>query len=250
MIVFGTRPESIKMAPVIKELHKHHDQFNYCICVTAQHKQLLDPILTLFKIKPNYDLNIMRKNQSLECITTTALMKLGEILEQEKPDYLLIQGDTTKAMVACLAAFYHKITHIEAGLRTWNKLNPYPEEINRKLINALSDLCFAHTEQAKQNLLREGIDEKKIFIIGNTVIDALLEISENKLDLDKNTLKNIPFNNKKIVLVTAHRRESFGRPLRNICIAIKEIALCFPSDVILVYQVHPNLMSKRLFIRC
>jgi len=242
LIVFGTRPEAIKIAPVIKELQKHRDKFICCICVTSQHRQLLDPLLTLFDIKTNYDLNIMRENQSLEYITTATLTKLGKILEQEKPDYLFVQGDTTTAMAASLAAFYHriKIAHIEAGLRTWNKLQPYPEEINRKIIDAVSDLCFAHTEQAKQNLLQEGITAENIIVTGNTVIDVLLDIAGRKFDLKGSVLKNIPFTEKKVILVTAHRRENFGQPLINICYAIKEIALCYPYDVYFVYPVHPN----------
>lgn len=242
LIVFGTRPEAIKMAPVIKELKKHSDKFVCRICVTGQHRQLLDPILTLFEIKPDYDLNIMQINQTLEYITTVTLIKLNEILENEKPDYLLVQGDTTTAFAASLAAFYNKIkiAHIEAGLRTWNKFNPYPEEINRKLIDALSDLYFAHTERAKQNLILEGVSEEKIIITGNTVIDALLEIADIPFDWEMSDLKRIPFRDKKIILVTAHRRESFGQPLRNICIAIKEIAMRFSSDVVLVYPIHPN----------
>lgn len=242
MIVFGTRPEAIKMAPVIKELQKHRDKFICCICVTSQHRQLLDPLLTLFDIKPDHDLNIMRENQSLEYITTATLTKLGEILEQEKPDYLLVQGDTTTAMAASLAAFYHriKIAHIEAGLRTWNKLQPYPEEINRKIIDAVSDLYFVHTEQANKNLLQEGITAENIIVTGNTVIDALLDVAGKKFDLKRSVLKNIPFTEKKVILVTAHRRENFGQPLVNICYAIKEIALRYPYDVYFVYPVHPN----------
>jgi UDP-N-acetylglucosamine 2-epimerase (non-hydrolysing) len=242
LIVFGTRPEAIKIAPVIKELQKHRDKFICCICVTSQHRQLLDPLLTLFDIKPDYDLNIMRENQSLEYITTSTITKLGEILKQEKPDYLLVQGDTTTAMAASLAAFYHriKITHIEAGLRTWNKLQPYPEEINRKIIDAVSDLCFAHTEQVKQNLLQEGITAENIIVTGNTVIDALLDIAERKFDVKGSVLKKIPFTEKKVILVTAHRRENFGQPLINICYAIKEIALRYPYEVYFVYPVHPN----------
>ena len=151
-------------------------------------------------------------------------MKLGEILEQEKPDYLLIQGDTTTALAASLAAFYYKvkIAHIEAGLRTWNKLNPYPEEINRKLIDALSDLYFAHTERAKQNLIREGVNKDNIIVSGNTVIDALLDVAIRSFDIEGSILRGIPFSRKKIILITAHRRESFGQPPRNICYAIRK----------------------------
>lgn len=241
LTVFGTRPEVIKMAPVIKELRKHPDECICRVCVTAQHRQMIAPLLKLFDIKPDYDLNIMQENQSLEHITITVLAQLGEIIKQEKPDYLAIQGDTTTAMAASLAAFYQKvkIAHIEAGLRTWNKLQPYPEETNRKIIDAVSDLCFAHTEQAKQNLLREGIPEENIEITGNTVIDALLDIEGREFDLKGTVLENIPFNEKKVILVTAHRRENFGQPLVNICKAIKEIALRYP-DAYIVYPVHLN----------
>ncbi len=242
LTVFGTRPEVIKMAPVIKEIDKHFDKFICRICVTAQHRQMLDQFLKLFDIKPNYDLNIMQENQSLEYIMVTVLTQLGEIIRREKPNYLLVQGDTTTSMAASLAAFYQKvkIAHIEAGLRTWNKLQPYPEEINRKVIDAVSDLCFAHTEQAKQNLLQEGVAEERIEVTGNTVIDALLDIAVRDLDLRSTALENIPFNKKKVILVTAHRRENFGEPLTNICNAIKAIALKYPSDVHIVYPVHLN----------
>lgn len=242
LTVFGTRPEVIKIAPVIEKLRKYPDKFICRICVTGQHREMLDPLLKLFDIKPDYNLNIMQENQSLEYITITVLAQLGEIIKQEKPDYLLVQGDTTTAMAASLAAFYYKVKigHIEAGLRTWNKLYPYPEEINRKIIDAVSDLCFAHTEQAKQNLLREGIVAENIEVTGNTVIDALLEIAGRNFDLERTVLKNIPFNEKKVILVTAHRRENFGQRLINICNAIKEIATQLPSDVYFVYPVHLN----------
>ena len=239
--VFGTRPEVIKIAPAIKELCKHPDKFICCTCITAQHRQMVDQLLKLFEIKPNYDLNIMEENQSLEYVTVTVLTQIGEIIRKERPDYLLVQGDTTTSMAASLAAFYQKvkIIHLEAGLRTWNKLHPYPEEINRIIIDSMSDLCFAHTEQAKQNLLREGVALDKIEVTGNTVIDSLLGIAATDIDTRNSPLENIPFN-KKIILVTAHRRENFGQPLINICNAIKEIALRYSSSVQIVYPVHPN----------
>jgi len=241
-VVFGTRPEAIKLSPVIKELNKYPDRFVCRVCVTAQHRQMIDPLLKLFNIKPTYDLNIMHENQDLEYITLNVLSKVGQIVRQEKPDYLIVQGDTTTAMAASLAAFYQKvkIVHIEAGLRTWNKMHPYPEEINRKIIDAVSDLCFAHTEQSKQNLLREGIAEENIEVTGNTVVDALLDMAERNFDLKGTVLENIPFNDKKVILVTAHRRENFGQPLINICNAIKEIAMRYPSDVYVVYPAHLN----------
>ena len=242
LIVFGTRPEVIKIAPVIKELHKHSDKFIWRICITAQHREMLDPLLRLFNIKTDYDLDIMQENQSLEYITTIALTQLGEIVRQERPDYLLIQGDTTTAMAASLAAFYQKIkiAHIEAGLRTWNKLHPYPEEVNRKIIDSVSDLYFAHTRQAKQNLLSEEIPEKNIEVTGNTVIDSLLDLAQRDIDLKGTVIDKTPFDTKKVVLVTAHRRENFGQPLINICTMIKEIAMRYHSDVYIVYPVHLN----------
>ena len=240
--VFGTRPEVIKIAPAIKELRKHPDKFICCTCITAQHRQMVDQLLKLFEINPNYDLNIMKEDQSLEYITVIVLTKIGEIIRKERPDYLLVQGDTTTSMAACLAAFYQKvkIIHLEAGLRTWNKLHPYPEEINRIIIDSMSDLCFAHTEQAKQNLLREGVAPDKIEVTGNTVIDSLLGVAATDIDVRNSPLENIPFNKMKIILVTAHRRENFGQPLINICNAIKEIALRYSSSVHIVYPVHPN----------
>ena len=241
LTVFGTRPEVIKIAPAIKELCKHPDKFICCTCITAQHRQMVDQLLKLFEIKPNYDLNIMKENQSLEYVTVTVLTQIGEIIRKERPDYLLVQGDTTTSMAASLAAFYQKvkIIHLEAGLRTWNKLHPYPEEINRIIIDSMSDFCFTHTEQAKQNLLREGVALDKIEVTGNTVIDSLLGIAATDIDTRNSPLENIPFN-KKIILVTAHRRENFGQPLINICNAIKEIALRYSSSVQIVYPVHPN----------
>jgi UDP-N-acetylglucosamine 2-epimerase (non-hydrolysing) len=242
LIVFGTRPEIIKLTSVIKELHKYPSKFIYKICVTAQHRQMIDPLLKLFKIKPAYDLNIMLENQSLSDITMAILQQLEKIIKQEKPDYLIVQGDTTTAMAASLAAFYQKVkvAHIEAGLRTWSKMHPYPEEINRKIIDAVSDLCFAPTDQAKQNLLQERIAEENIEVTGNTVIDALLDTAARDFDLKETVLENIPFNDRKVILVTAHRRENFGQPLINICNSIKEIAMRYPSEVYFVYPVHLN----------
>lgn len=240
--VFGTRPEVIKMAPVIKELYKHADKLICRICITAQHRQMLNPFLKLFAIEPDYDLDIIQENQSLEHITTTVLTRVGEIIKTEKPNYLLVQGDTTTAMAASLAAFYQKvkIAHIEAGLRTWDNLHPYPEEINRKIIDDISDLCFAHTQQAKENLLQEGISQDKIEVTGNTVIDALLDIAKRDFGLKGTILDNIPFNQKKVILVTAHRRENFGKPLIDICNAIKKLAVRYSPDIYFVYPVHLN----------
>ncbi len=184
------------------------------MCVTAQHRQMIDPLLKLFDIKPDFDLDIMKENQSLEYTTTTVLNQIRELIKNEKPDYLFVQGDTTTAMAASLAAFYQKVKigHIEAGLRTRDKLHPYPEEVNRRIVDSLSDLYFAHTDYAKQNLINEGVDKEKIEVTGNTVIDALLDIAGRTFDIKGTGLEKIPFNGKKVILVTAHRRENFGGP--------------------------------------
>jgi len=239
--VFGTRPEAIKMAPVIKEMRNYPDQINCRVCVTAQHRQILDQVLELFEIRPDHDLDVMKDNQSLEYLTATILTHLGEIIEEEKPDYVLVQGDTTTVMSASLSAFYKqvKVGHIEAGLRTYNKWDPYPEEINRKIVDSISDLHFAPTEWAKQNLLREGISEQSIFVTGNTVIDALLDIMDRDFCLSGTPLESIPFNEKRVILVTSHRRENLGEPLRNICQALREIAEQY-DNIHIVYPVHLN----------
>jgi len=242
LIVFGTRPEVIKMAPVIKELNRHPAEFNCRVCITAQHRQMIDPLLDLFSIRPDYDLNLMQEDQTLEHITITVLTELGKIIHHEEPDYLVVQGDTTTAMAGSLAAFYRKtkIAHVEAGLRTRNKHHPYPEEVNRRIIDSLSDLYFAHTEQAKQNLVNEGVETDRIEVSGNTVIDALLNVAGKEFDMAGTILEKIQWNKKKVVLVTAHRRENFGNPLANICKAIREMAMRYPSDLCFVYPVHLN----------
>jgi UDP-N-acetylglucosamine 2-epimerase (non-hydrolysing) len=241
LIVFGTRPETIKVAPIIKELNKHPDQFICQTCITGQHRQMVDPLLGVFDIKADMDLGIMRDNQSLEYITTSVINKVSDIIKADRPDYLMVQGDTTTAMAAGLAAFYNrtKIAHVEAGLRTWNKYEPYPEEINRKIIDSFSDLCFAHTNQAKNNLLKEGTPENKIKVTGNTVIDALLDVANKNFPTEGTILEKIPDGHHKVILVTAHRRESFGEPINNICKAIKKIARQ-RDDVFFVYPVHLN----------
>jgi len=230
------------MAPVVKELKKHSDQFLCKICVTGQHRQMIDPLLELFEIEPDYDLNIMQENQNLEYITTTVLRESGKIIDQEKIDYLIVQGDTTTAMAASLAAFYRnvKIAHVEAGLRTWDKLQPFPEEVNRKIIDSVSDIYFAHTEAAKQNLLNEGVDSSKIEVTGNTVIDALLDTAKKDFDFKGSGFGKFSLNGRKTILVTAHRRENFGRPIENICQAIKKVAAQFHRGIFFVYPVHLN----------
>jgi len=245
LTVLGTRPEAIKLAPVIKELERLNDKFTSRVCVTGQHREMLDPFLQLFDIKPDWDLDIMRPNQSLFDVTVSALTKLRPVLETERPDLVLVQGDTTTAFVAALAAFYLKIKigHVEAGLRTADKYNPFPEEINRRLISHLADLHFAPTQRAKANLLAEGIDEGSVFVTGNTVIDALFMILERTEG--QNLLADLPLQpDKKLILVTAHRRESFGEGLISICQALIEI-IRRVSNVEVVYPVHlnPNVRS-------
>jgi UDP-N-acetylglucosamine 2-epimerase (non-hydrolysing) len=241
LCVFGTRPEAIKMAPVVKELRRHSDRLEPMVCVTAEHRLLLDQVLQLFDIQPDYDLNIILDDQTLTDTTVSVLTKVGDVLERETPDWVLVQGDTTTAMAAALASFYRKIPvgHVEAGLRTWDKLRPYPEEVNRKTVDAVSGLLFAPTEVAKANLLREGTPESSILVTGNTVIDALLDMAAREYDFERGPLARIPFANARIILVTAHRRENFGGPLRNICLALRDIATMCP-DVHIVYPVHPH----------
>ena len=240
MTIFGTRPEAIKMAPLVKELEKA-EGIESIVTVTAQHRQMLDQVLRLFEITPDYDLNIMKQRQTLVSIVTNALTGLDEVMEKEKPDIVLVHGDTSTTFVGALAAFYHKIAigHVEAGLRTFDKYSPYPEEINRKLTGAMTDMHFSPTPTNKSNLLREAVDENAIYITGNTVIDALKTTVRKDYIFQDETLKSLDFENKRIILVTAHRRENLGRPLENICNALREIALAY-SDVELVYPVHLN----------
>ena len=242
-VIFGTRPEAIKMAPVIKELQKYPDIFRPLICVTAQHREMLDEVLKLFAIVPHYDLNIMEDNQSPFEVTAKGLLGVREILEKEKPAMVLVQGDTTTAFAVSLASFYLKIPlgHIEAGLRTNDKYKPFPEEINRQLISVITDLYFVPTQKAKLNLLREGIAKERVFVTGNTVIDALFYVLK-KIENKKGYHWPFPFLESKLnrlILVTAHRRESFGKPLKNICYALKKIVKGDKSTTI-VYPLHPN----------
>ena len=252
--IFGTRPEAVKMAPIVKALERHADQIESTVCVTAQHRQMLDQVLRLFDIQPHFDLNVMQPNQTLAQLTANVLMGLDPILTQVKPDWVLVQGDTTTVMAAALAAFYRQINvgHVEAGLRTWNKYHPFPEEVNRKIATSICDLHFCPTEVSRQNLLREGVPNATIRVTGNSVIDALNMAAEMPYDPNAGTsspLKNVPWD-KRLILVTAHRRENFGEPLEQICAALREIALAYPADVHLVYPVHlnPNVQSvaKRL----
>lgn len=246
LTVFGTRPEAIKMAPVVKELERHHDVFEAKVCVTAQHRQMLDQVLELFNITPHYDLDIMKTGQSLTDVTCNVLQGLAPVLEDFRPDVVLVHGDTTTTMAASLAAYYQKIDvgHVEAGLRTGNIYSPWPEEMNRKLAGAITRYHFAPTERSKENLLREGVPAEYIHVTGNTVIDALLDVVEKvrtDRSLQEEMGKRFDFLNpdKRLILVTGHRRENFGNGFENICMALKEIAT-ENSDVEILYPVHLN----------
>lgn len=251
LFIFGTRPEAIKLAPLIRQFSKYLDEFNFKICITAQHREMLGQVLSFFNIKPDYDLNLLKPNQNLFDITSEGLRKLEWVLDEVNPDLIFVQGDTTTALIGALAGFYKKIkvAHIEAGLRSYNKYSPFPEEINRILVDHIADYLFAPTEKAKQNLLREGV-HSNIYVVGNTVIDSLflsLDIIKNNKYVNKliiNYFKNIIPNFKevlrsKIILVTGHRRESFGEPFRNICNALKEIAIN-NREINIIYPVHLN----------
>lgn len=242
--IFGTRPEAIKMAPLVKELEKR-EGIESKICVTAQHREMLDQVLELFDIKPDFDLNIMKTKQSLTGITNRILEGLETIFKEEKPDMILVHGDTTTTFSSALAAYYQqiKVGHVEAGLRTFDKYFPFPEEMNRKLTGAIADLHFSPTKGAKNNLLREGIDEKSIYITGNTVIDAMLHTVQDNYIFENKELNEIDFKNKKVIMITAHRRENWGEGISNICEALNEI-VDKNKDVELVYLVHLNPIVK------
>ena len=237
-VIFGTRPEAIKMTPVIKELMGNPDSFHTTVWVTAQHRELLDQVLALFEIKPDYDLGIMKAGQDEFDVTSSVLSKLKSAFLKEKPDLVLVHGDTTTAMAASIAAFYMKtrIGHVEAGLRTHDKYHPFPEEMNRKIVGALADLHFAPTPAAKRNLLLEGVMESDIHVTGNTAVDALfLALDKLGISTGKTPYPRV----EKKVLVTTHRRESFGVGLENICLALKELARLNPS-IEFVFPAHPN----------
>lgn len=238
--VFGTRPEAIKMAPLVKKLNEDKD-IESVLCVTAQHREMLDQVLDLFKLTPDYDLNIMKPNQTISMITTNVLLGLEEVLIKERPDIVLVHGDTSTTFVTALAAFYQqiKVGHVEAGLRTYDKYSPYPEEMNRILTGHIADIHFAPTERNRENLLRENIKDEDIFITGNTVIDALLEVANKPYEFEDETLKKIDFENKRVITVTCHRRENLGENMENIFSAIRAIGDEF-DDVEIVYPVHLN----------
>lgn len=243
LIIFGTRPEAIKMAPLVKEFLKH-EEFDTKVCVTAQHREMLDQVLVFFEITPDYDLNLMKPNQNLYSLTADIITEMKLVLDDYQPDYIYVHGDTTTTMAAGIAGFYSgaKVCHIEAGLRTHNKRAPFPEEINRQVTGRVADYHFAPTEKSKQNLLEENVDKGHIIVTGNTVIDALLDSSERVKsiqDEEIERLKNTIDPNKKLVLVTGHRRENHGQGFINICEALKELAATHP-EVEFIYPVHLN----------
>jgi UDP-N-acetylglucosamine 2-epimerase (non-hydrolysing) len=243
LCIYGTRPEAIKMAPVVHALKKSgiHTQ----VCVTAQHREMLDQVNQFFDITPDYDLNIMQPGQSLNELTSRLFASIDKVLEQAQPDWVLVHGDTSTSAVAAWAAFHRgiKVGHVEAGLRTYNKQAPFPEELNRQITGRIADIHFAPTQTAKNNLLQEGIAEKDIIITGNTVIDALhmglakIELGSTSIDLEK--IKNVIAHNKRIIAITGHRRENFGEGFESLCMAIKTIAQQY-TDVQLIYPVHLN----------
>jgi UDP-N-acetylglucosamine 2-epimerase (non-hydrolysing) len=236
LTIFGTRPEAIKMSPLVKEIEKSK-KLESIVCVTAQHREMLDQVLDVFKIKPDYDLNLMKHGQTLAQITTRAILGLEDVFEKVQPDLVLVHGDTTTTFSGALAAFYHQIPigHVEAGLRTWDKYSPWPEEINRQMVDNIADYYFAPTETSKENLLKEGKDENKIYITGNTAIDAL------KTTVDEKYTHPIFdwVGEDRMILLTAHRRENLGEPMYHIFRAVKKIVEEF-KDVKVVYPIHLN----------
>ena len=237
MTIFGTRPEAIKMAPLVLELQSRQGIQPIC-CVTAQHREMLDAVLEIFRLKPDYDLNIMEPRQTLSTITTKCLLGMEGVLEEAKPDLVLVHGDTSTTFAGALAAFYRQIPvgHVEAGLRTWDKYSPFPEEMNRKLVGDIADLHFCPTPANRENLAREGITDG-VFVTGNTVIDALKTTVRTDYSFSTQALNGLDYTGKRIILVTCHRRENYGQPMANIMTALRRIADAFP-DVELIYPVH------------
>lgn len=241
MTVFGTRPEAIKMAPVVLELSRHPGLITPVVAVTAQHREMLDQVLQLFGIVPDHDLDIMSQGQTLFDITSRSLLGLNDVLTAERPDVVLVHGDTTTTFAGSLAAFYHQIAvgHVEAGLRTRNKFSPFPEEMNRKLTGALTDLHFAPTVTARDNLLAEAVDPQAVFVTGNTVIDALLATVDERYVFAEPLLTGVASRHRRVILVTTHRRENLGEPLRHVYQALRDIVTEF-DDVEVVFPVHKN----------
>lgn len=241
MLIIGTRPEAIKMAPVIKEFQKYPEQFTPIVCVTGQHREMLDQVMRVFQITADYDLNVMQPNQTLSSLTSTLIRCLDEVMIKARPDWVLVQGDTTSAMAAGLVAFYHevKVGHIEAGLRTHNIRQPFPEEANRRITDIMSDLYFSPTTRTRDNLLREGVHPSRILITGNSVIDALLMMVERLRKVPMALPVSFP-SEKRLILVTSHRRENFGDPFSQVCRAIERIATQFSDSVHIIFPVHYN----------
>lgn len=246
MTVFGTRPEAIKMAPVVLELQKHADQIQTIVAVTAQHRQMLDQVLDLFQITPDYDLDIMSQGQTLYDITTKSLMGLKDVLAKEKPDLVLVHGDTTTTFAGALASYYQQVPvgHVEAGLRTGDIYSPFPEEMNRKLTGAIAAIHFAPTATAKANLLKENVNPSHIYVTGNTVIDALMMTVAGDYDFGDD-LKDIDFHNHRVILLTTHRRENLGEPMRHIYKALRRIIEEIP-DTEIVFPVHRNPLVRKV----
>ena len=241
MTIFGTRPEAIKMAPLVKELEKNSDRIESIVCVTAQHREMLDQVLKIFDIKPDYDLDIMHERQTLVNIATRALEGLDEIMKEVKPDVVLVHGDTSTTFAGSLAAYYNQILlgHVEAGLRTYDKYFPFPEEINRRITGVIADMHFAPTKRNENNLLSENTPKENIYVTGNTVIDALKTTVKDDYEFSDEGLKTLNWDTKKVIVMTAHRRENLGEPLKNICRAVLRIVNDF-DDVEVVYPVHLN----------
>ena len=237
MTIFGTRPEAIKMAPLALELSRR-PQIDALCCVTAQHRQMLDSVLDIFRLVPDFDLNIMEPRQTLSTITSKCLLGMEEVLEQARPDLVLVHGDTSTTFAGALAAFYHRVPvgHVEAGLRTYDKYSPYPEEMTRRMVSAIADLHFCPTPSNRDNLAREGI-EQGVFLTGNTVIDALQTTVVKDFHFSEGVLNDLDYVNRKVILVTCHRRENYGTPMAHIMTALRRVADAFP-DVELVYPVH------------
>jgi len=240
MPIFGTRPDAVKMAPLVKELEKCPD-IEPVVCVTAQHRQMLDQVLDIFRIKPDIDLDVMLDRQTLEQVAARTLERLSVVLDREKPDMVLVHGDTSTCFISALAAFYKKIPigHVEAGLRTFDKYSPFPEEMNRKLTAALADLHFAPTPSNRANLLNEGISPDKIYITGNTVIDAMQTTVKKDYVFSSSEMRGIDIEGRRVIAVTAHRRENLGQPLEQICLALNDITAEY-DDVCVIYAVHLN----------
>ena len=240
MTVFGTRPEAIKMCPLVLELQKY-ENITPVVCVTAQHREMLDQVLEIFNVKPDYDLDIMKTRQSLAGITTRVLEGMEDVLKKEKPDIVLVHGDTSTSFVAALAAFYEqiKVGHVEAGLRTYDIYSPFPEEMNRQLTGRIAAMNFSPTQRNFDNLIKENVSEDSIYITGNTVIDALKTTVKENYEFENECLKNLDFQGRRVIIVTAHRRENLGKPLEDICTAISELVDEY-EDIEVVYPVHLN----------